>query len=75
MALDHLSGPRLENALHGIRGVQLGDVDYSPTGMRLHLVVAPASTGVVTASIAAITSGSALVTPGPMTWVDVPVVA
>ena len=75
VALDHLSGPRLENALHGIRGVQLGDVDYSPTGMRLHLVVAPASTGVVTASIAAITSGSALVTPGPMTWVDVPVVA
>ena len=75
VALDHLSGPRLENALHGIRGVKLGDVDYSPTGMRLHLVVAPASTGAVTASIAAITSGSALVTPGPMTWVDVPVVA
>ncbi len=72
VALDHVSGPRLENVLHGIRGVRLGDVDYSPSGMRLHLVVAPASTRVVTASIAEIASGRAVVTPGPMVWVDVP---
>ncbi|OFE14719.1 YigZ family protein [Humibacillus sp. DSM 29435] len=72
VALDHVSGPRLENALHGIRGVRLGDVDYSPTGMRLHLVVAPPSMRAVTASIAEITSGRAVVTPGPVVWVDVP---
>lgn len=39
----HAHGPRLENALHGIRGVQVLEVNYSPSGMRLHLVVAPAS--------------------------------
>lgn len=72
VALDHVNGPRLEHALHGIRGVQVGDVDYSPDGMRLHLVVAPASAGAATAVIAEITSGTAVVTPGPMLWVAVP---
>ena len=73
VGLDHVTGPRLENVLRGIRGVQLVDVDYSAAGICLHLVVAPPRSGAVTAVIAEITSGSAEVTPGPMVWVDVPI--
>ena len=74
VAVDHVSGPRLESALHGLRGVRVREVDYSPTGMRLRLLVAPARAGAATAVIAEITSGSAVVTPGPLSWVDVRVV-
>lgn len=75
VTLDHVTGPRLEHALHGIRGVRVGDVDYSPTGMQVHLVVAPASAAAVTAMIGEVSSGSAVVSPGPMSWVDVSTVA
>lgn len=73
--VDHTNGPRLENALHGIRGVQVGEVDYLPEGMRLHLVMAPAAAPAATVVIIEITAGGAVVTPGPPTWVDVPIVS
>lgn len=69
--VDHASGPRVEHALRGLAGVDVGVVEYLATGMRLHVAAVPDSVGDVDRTVATLTSGVGRVAPGESLWADV----
>ena len=63
-------GPRVENALHGHDDCDVTHAEWTGDGLVLHLAVAPGSQDAIGGLVAALTSGSARVTPGPSRWVE-----
>lgn len=70
--VDHAAGPRLEHALRGRPGCEVVDTDYLPSGVRLHVVIAPDAVEDLTGAVAAATSGAGRVTAGSLVWADAP---
>jgi uncharacterized YigZ family protein len=69
--VDHASGPRVEHALRGLAGVDVGVVEYLATGMRLLVAAAPDSLGDIDRTVATLTSGAGRVAPSESSWADV----
>lgn len=72
VGVGHADGPRVENALRGHAGCEVSGVDYLATGAWIRVAVAPDGMDALTGTVAALTSGAGVVTPGAPVWVDTP---
>jgi uncharacterized YigZ family protein len=63
-------GPRVENALRGREGCEVTDSEWTADGLVLHLAVVPGAQDAVAGTVAALTSGTGRVEPGPSRWVE-----
>jgi uncharacterized YigZ family protein len=62
-------GPRVENALRGHEACDVTEVEWTATGLVLHVAVVPGRAAGVAGLVAALTSGAGHVGEGPSRWV------